>query len=367
MHRRLPFRHLEPTFFSGLLDDPVLYVHAKPLGKGFLFDCGQIHHLAKRVLKSVEAVFITHAHMDHFMGIDTFIRNVHVSPRTVEVFGPPGLAHKIAHKLAGYDWNLTEPYWCNFRVHEVLADRIRTHLFPGSEGFPSRFEGERELSGRTIFRNACLRVEASLCDHRIPALAFLVTELPPFIVDEGKMERAGLVKGEWLRLLQKAFHGGWPADEPLAALRRRGEGITEEPVEDPRALYETIRKEEPPASIGYLTDIGFTGENLEKVLPLMEGVTLLVCECSFMAEDREKARASHHLCTSDLNLLTERLRPRFLLPMHISKTYIGRSHLLYEQLEIPPDVTLLRLPEHLTPRPLLAGDVPKLLGTGPKE
>lgn len=360
MSQRLPFRHMEPTFFSGLLDDPVLYVHARPLGKGFLFDCGQIHHLAKRVLKSVEALFITHAHMDHFMGIDTFIRNVHVSPGTVDIFGPPGVARKMAHKLAAYDWNLTEPYWCSFRVHEVLADRIRTHLFPGPEGFPDRFEEERERTGRTIFHNDYLQVETELCDHKIPALAFRITEMPVFQVDEEKIDRAGLVKGDWLRLLKKRFYAGWRTAEQLMVLRRAREGTAEEPVEDARALYETICKEETPSSIGYLTDIGFTKENLDKVVPLLQGVTLLVCECSFMAQDRDKARVSHHLCASDLNFLTERLRPRFLLPMHLSKTYIGRTHHLYEQLDIPPGVALLRLPAHLTPRPFLTGEMPKL-------
>ena len=116
MTSRLPFRYLEPTFFAGLFDDPLLLVHARPLGKSCLFDCGQIHHLAKRVLKKIEALFISHAHMDHFMGIDTFVRHNHVSPRTVDIYGPPG----IAGKLAGYDWNLTEPYWCTLRVHEVF-------------------------------------------------------------------------------------------------------------------------------------------------------------------------------------------------------------------------------------------------------
>ncbi len=52
---------------------------------------GQLHHLAKRVLKSINALFISHAHMDHFMGVDTFIRHNHVSPKTVDIFGPPAI------------------------------------------------------------------------------------------------------------------------------------------------------------------------------------------------------------------------------------------------------------------------------------
>jgi ribonuclease Z len=104
MNPRLPFRNLEPAFFSGLLDDPVLLLNTRPTGRGILIDCGQIHHLAKRVLKSIDALFITHAHMGPFLtGIDTMIRHNHVSPRTIELFGPPGIAEKMAAKFSGYD------------------------------------------------------------------------------------------------------------------------------------------------------------------------------------------------------------------------------------------------------------------------
>ncbi len=359
MGKRL-FRYSEPTFCSGLLDDPILLVHMRPLGKSLLFDCGQIHHLAKRVLKSVTAIFVTHAHMDHFMGFDTFVRHNHVSPKTVDLYGPPGIARKVEVKLSGYDWNLTEPYWCTFRVHEIFPDQTKSFLFPGPEGFPCRFEGEQSRPDRVIFRNEFLQVEADLCDHKIPALMFRITERPSFMVDGGKLEKAGLAKGDWLRVLKKRFYGDMMDSEPLAITRRRGDAVMEEPVVDATGLYETIRREHIPASIGYLTDIGFSRENRNKVLSLMEGVTLLACECSFLAEDLDKARVSHHLCTTDLNALMKELNPRLVLPMHLSKTYLGRSHILYGQLEIPKEVTLIRLPEHLTPRPLLTCEMPKL-------
>ncbi len=360
MIRRLPFRHLEPTFFAGMLDDPVLYLHVRPSGRALLLDCGQLHHLAKRVLRSVEALFVSHAHMDHFMGFDTFVRNNHVAPRTFDIYGPPGIAEKSARKLAGYDWNLTEPSWCTLRVHEVFPDRTTTFVMPGAEGFTCHPAGEEERQDRVIHRSQYVTVEAELCDHKIPSLIFRVTEEPPFGVDGEKLERAGLVRGDWLRDLQKCFHGGFSDPQPLKVLRRREEAIEEEEVPDVRGLYEEIRHETPPAALGYVTDIGFSDGNLARVLSLMEGVTLLVCECSFLAAERDKARLSHHLCTDDLNDLMERLRPALVLPMHLSKSYWGKSPHLYEELAPPPGVTILRLPEHLAPRPLLASEAPRL-------
>ncbi len=360
MSPRLPFRTIEPAFFSGLLDDPVLLLNIRPTGRGIIIDCGRVHHLAKRVMKSIDAVFVSHAHMDHFMGIDTIIRHNHVSPRTLDLFGPPGMAEKMSAKFSSYDWNLTEPYWCSFRVHEIHADSIATFLFPGPEGFPRRFVGERPREDKVVYRNDFLQVEADLCDHKIPVLIFKITERASFLVDEARIEQAGLVRGAWLRQLKKRFYHGNPSGEPLLVSRLRAGNIVQEPVGDTAELYESIRKQLPPSTIGYVTDIAFNEQNLEKVLSLFQGVTLLLCECSFLAGDRDKARVSAHLCTSDISFLLDRLRPLFFLPMHLSKSYIHHCQQVYDELEIPPEVTLLRLPKYLTPRPLLTHEAGRL-------
>ncbi len=364
MSPRLLFRNLEPAFFSGLLDDPVLLINTRPTGRGILIDCGQIHHLAKRVLKSIDALFVTHAHMDHFMGIDTMIRHNHVSPRTIELYGPPGITEKMAAKFSGYDWNLTEEYWCSFRVHEIYPDHIATSLFAGPKGFTLCQQNEIHRTDKIIYRSNYLQVEADLCDHKIPVLVFRITECPSFQVDEGKIEQAGLLKGEWLRVLKKRFYHGIPGREPLKVLRLKHGRAVEQVIEDSGVLYEMIRKEQQPASIGYITDIGFSGENIQKVSTLMKGITLLVCECSFLAEDQAKARISAHLCTSDVNVLLDKLRPSCFLPMHLSKSYIHDWRRLYDELVIPPGVTVMKLPEHLTPRPLLTHEVARLCKAG---
>jgi ribonuclease Z len=360
MSRRLPFRWLEPTFFAGLLDDPVLLLRVRPLGRALLIDCGQIHHLAKRVLRSLDTVFISHAHMDHFMGVDTLTRNIHVAPRIIDLYGPPGIAGRMTNKLAAYDWNLAEPHWCSFRVHEIFPDRIRNFLLSGPEGYVCRRQEENLRRDRIVFANRYLQVEAELCDHRLPVLALRITEKPGFAIDEKKIEEEGLVRGEWLKELKKMFYRGTLAGRSVGVPMRR-ESVVEEVVMDAASLYEKIRMDRQAAAVGYLTDIGYTAENIQKVISLMEGVALLVIECSFLLADKEKARVSSHLCTSDVNELIREIRPAYVLPMHLSKSYVGRSQTVYEELEIPPDVNLLRIPERLTPRPLLPSEVQDLI------
>lgn len=354
--RRLPFRYCEPAFFGGLLDDPMLFLRIRPLRKALLFDCGQIAHLSKRVIKPIQTVFITHAHMDHIMGIPTLVRHHHASPRPLDVYGPSGIAERITHLLGGYDWNLAEPTWFTLRVHEILPDRILHFSFPGPERFARHTGGEEPRRNREIWSCPFLTVEAEILDHKLPVLAFRVNEHPCFSVDGNKLEELGLVAGDWIRDLKSRV---WKnqTERRVAAIRREGELLVEKPVNNPTALYHTVRGNSDTASLGYMTDVGWTPDNEQTIRSFLGGLTLLCSECTFLSADREKARASHHLTTTDLNSLVESLAPRYLLVMHLSKGYLRRAFDLYAELRPPLGTKVLRLPNHIVPAPIGAGDV----------
>ncbi len=197
------FRYLQPSIFSGLLDDPVMFINVKPIGRGILIDCGQIHHLAKRVLRSIDAIFVSHAHMDHLVGFDHLLRHVLVAPRAIAVYGPPGIAYRISHKLAGYDWNLKEETWCIIVVYEVHPNQIEQFEFAGSRGFRSQHQKTIPRYDRIIYQTRHLNVEAEICDHKIPVLVFRVTESPAFLLDRQRLLEENLLPGPWIKELKK--------------------------------------------------------------------------------------------------------------------------------------------------------------------
>ena len=349
------FRYLEPTCFSGLIDDPCLIIRDRPIHQSIMLDCGALSHVAKREMKPVRALFVSHAHMDHFMGFDAFLRQVHASPRSIDLFGPAGFADRIEARLRGYDWNLAEPYWCSFKVHEIHREEVVSFRFSGPDRFARSTAGAKPRE-TVIYKLNHMEVSAELLDHLIPVLAFRVRERKIFGVNQQKMAERGLVQGDWLCELRRRFFTDWQGSGPLRILRKLNGEEREETVADARGLYQEIYEARSSASIGYLTDIGFHPENSDKVERFLAGVTLLVGECAFLQEDLPKARSSHHLCTADVNALLEQILPRYFLPIHLSKTYLGRSDELYRELSPPAGTDIVRMPEHLTPRPLFSSD-----------
>jgi ribonuclease Z len=247
-------------------------------------------------------------------------------------------------------------------VHEIHPGTIEQYEFPGSRGFASRHVATRPRRDRILLQTQYLTVEAELCDHKIPVLIFRVTESAAFQIDKHKLEDAQLLPGPWLRELEKRFHNGFRDERPLEIWRGKEGNRLVETIDNPEALYRTICRRGPPASIGYICDAGMTQGNLERIYDLMRGVTLLLAECTFLAADEAKARRSAHLCTSDLNIISRQVKPDILLPMHLSKAYLGDTRRLYAELDPPAGTRILRLPDYITPRPLLPHELPGLEG-----
>src|SRR3989475_9486226 len=89
-----------PRLLNGQTGDPALLLNLRWQGRALLVDLGRIDRTPAPVLLSIEAVFVSHTHMDHFMGFDQLLRVFLARDATLRLYGPAGLADCVAGKLA---------------------------------------------------------------------------------------------------------------------------------------------------------------------------------------------------------------------------------------------------------------------------
>jgi ribonuclease Z len=66
-----------------------------------LFDVREIVSLSARKIRRVDQIFVSHAHIDHFVGFDHLLRLLVGHKKTVQLFGPAGFAERVFHKQVG--------------------------------------------------------------------------------------------------------------------------------------------------------------------------------------------------------------------------------------------------------------------------
>ena len=110
---------------NGPFGDPGLYIHLRWEGRALLFDLGHNDALPAADMFRVSHVFVSHCHMDHFIGFDHLLRLFLARDEKLSLFGPPGIIDCVDGKLRGYTWNLVDNYQFAIEVSEVAPDSIR--------------------------------------------------------------------------------------------------------------------------------------------------------------------------------------------------------------------------------------------------
>src|SRR5206468_499598 len=124
-----------PRLLNGQTGDPALLVSLRWQGRALLVDLGRIDRTPAATLIPIEAVFVSHTHMDHFMGFDQLLRLFLARDATLRLYGPAGLADCVAGKFAGYTWNLTDEYAFTLEVTEIAARQMTSWRFAARQRF----------------------------------------------------------------------------------------------------------------------------------------------------------------------------------------------------------------------------------------
>jgi ribonuclease Z len=305
---------------NDLFGDPALYVALPWERRALLFDLGDVTRLSAGRLLKITDIFVSHAHVDHFVGFDHVLRVLLGRPKALRLYGPPGFIDHVEGKLRGYTWNLVEGYSLVLEVHEVQGDVVRRARFACPEGFLRREATARPHPDGVILDEPQFRVRAAPLDHRIPCLAFALEETVHLNVDKPALEALGLTVGPWLIDLKRAVRAGAPDEHPLRAVWSV-DGTRHERLLRLGDLRHRVIRQTPGQKLAYVTDAVDSRENTEKIVALARHADILYCEAAYPDRDRERAAARYHLTARQAGRLAAQANVRRLVVFHFSPKY----------------------------------------------
>ena len=202
-----------PSLVNGRYGDPTVYVETLFEKRSLLFDLGELTLLSPRRIRRIDQVFVSHAHIDHFVGFDHLLRLLVGHEKSVQLFGPPGFAERVFHKLQAYRWNLVESYPTDlvFVVSELeTTNSISTTRFRLRKAFAAEPSVSRKTFAGVLCDEPTHRVSAAILEHGTPCLAFALQEAANVNLWKNRLLERGLPVGPWLRALKKAVVEGYP-------------------------------------------------------------------------------------------------------------------------------------------------------------
>jgi ribonuclease Z len=266
-------------------------------GEKLLFDCGE--GTQRQLLKSVgladlNAVYITHFHADHWLGLPGMLKSLALREREepLTVYGPPGLSALVSSMRAAfgrlpYELNLTELE----PAEAVPGEGYRVHAVPVEH------KGSHSL-GYAL-------VEDARPGHLDPALAEQLGVRPG--PDFGRLVRGETVAGV--------------APEQVMGPEREGRKIV---ISGDTAPSDALRLAAHQAD-------------------------LLVHEATFLHEDLDRARETLHSTARQAAELARDAEARMLALTHISARYAGgeirdEARAVFANAEAPRDFDTIDVP-----------------------
>ena len=318
----------QPRLINGPFDDPGLLVSLIFHKRAILFDLGDLSALSAGDILKTDHIFVSHTHMDHFIGFDRIVRLLLARSKTVSLYGPEGFLENVNGKLSGYTWNLIHnfPEALTLKVTEVRSDRsihqtfdCRAKFIPGPKQTTSGFN-------TLLYQDAVVNVTAAILDHQIPCLAFSLQEHFHVNIFKAALDSLGLPVGPWIstfkRLLYEKADPQTTIDIPDAAADGDFHRFAI------NTLASRIARITPGQKITYVVDALYSPENEVKIIDLARDSDQLFIEAAFLHRDSHIARAKHHLTARQAGLIARNAGVRKMTVFHHSPRYTDQGDLL---------------------------------------
>ena len=296
-------------------EDPGVLVHLNDTHEYWLFDCGDLSRLSVGILMDTTKVFVTHSHIDHFIGFDTIMRMNLRESKNLCFYGPVGLASQIGSRLQGYSWNLTDDSEFSITCYELEDIRVVSYTFRAVNKFIEDIDDRRSyqlthpefrLEDGTMLRFAPL-------SHGVTCLCYSITEPLQARIDKEVLAKSGLTSGTWVGQLLKICSG--QIAEPLT-LKIGDQVKTMEELRD--FVYYP-----KPSRHAYVTDTILNRDSMASIRWVAMGAAEVACEACYRHAELDKGRTNRHLTSRQAGRIAKELKAGELHLFHYSRRYRG--------------------------------------------
>ncbi len=255
-----------------------------------LIDCGEGTQMQIRKygvkFQRINHILISHLHGDHFFGLVGLISTMHLMGRDkgLSIYGPEELEQILRLQL------------------EVGAAKL---------DFEINFVKLNGKDSGVIFEDNLIEISCFPLKHRIPTNGFVIREkVKERRLNPLKIEGSGLQFEHMHRL-------------------KKGEDIH---LENGKTLKNTkyTLDPHPSFSYAYCSDTAYA----EKIVPYVQGVSLLYHEATFVEKDIERARATFHSTARQAAEIAKKAGVGKLIIGHLSARYDSTSDHLHEAMQV---------------------------------
>ena len=233
-----------------------------------LFDLGEIASLSPRKIRRVDQIFVSHAHIDHFVGFDHLLRLL-VGQRENCTPLRPGAALPSASitSFRPIDGIWSKSYGSDlvFVVSELeTPNSISTTQFRLKRAFAAEPPVSKTILDGVLCDERTCRVSAAILDHRMPCLGFALQEAAHVNIWKNRLSERGLPVGPWLRWLKQAVVESRPDDH---LIRIDGAAASDGRLERLGSLRDLLTVT-AGQKIAYVTDVADTPANRAAIVAL---------------------------------------------------------------------------------------------------
>ncbi|MBW1716012.1 MAG: ribonuclease Z [Deltaproteobacteria bacterium] len=328
---------MRPSFHPRLVNDPFsdpgLFIPFLFERRALLFDLGDLSNLSARDLLKVSHVFVTHTHMDHFIGFDILLRLLLGRDKEIYLFGPSPFFQKVEAKLSAYTWNLIENYEniLSINVTEITKAKCFMQRYESRNRFRHAEAAQEFTFDGNLLSEPSFSVDAALFDHKVECLGLSLREnFSINIIKEGLRELE-LPVGPWLAEFKRAIYEGCDPDQEFQVFWQDKDKKTGERYFALGELKEKIARISPGQKITYITDIIGSPENIAKAVNLSMDSNHLFIEAPFLDNESDMARKKYHLTAKEAGLIAARARVKELTLFHFSPRYFNREKELFQE------------------------------------